>query len=390
MQRMRHRKAKRVAIALEVEWGFKRHLETYAGCQRYADEAGWECSITPTTASILKTKGRKPSFDGILARTTVPLAAAAKRMNVPLVNLWMNTPVRSLPSVFPDFEASGQMAAEHLLSRGFRRFGYLGFLRDKDAVLQLSGFRDRLKTENLDCSPFRFSRVGATTTAQGWKTLLQGMEKWVASLRPPAGIFVVNDLYCRYLIDVCRAQDLTIPQDLGIVGCSNEATICSSPAPTLTSIDMNFEQVGYRAAALLDRMMKGSKPPKFPELVPLNTLIPRQSTDSYAAENPTVSRALRFMSENAHHPIKVADVANHIGVNRRSLERQFKESLKKSIAGEITRLRLARAKRRLVESTTPLKTLARDCGFRNADHLHKVFTRVEGTTPSQYRRQRGT
>ena len=387
---MKHRKVKRVAIALEVEWGFKRHLETYAGCQRYADEAGWECSITPSMASILKINGGTPSFDGILARATVPLAAAAKRMNVPLVNLWMNTPVRSLPSVFPDCESSGKIAAEHLLSRGFKRFGYLGFLRDKYAVLQLAGFRDRLKQEGLDCSPFRFSRKDATTTTQGWKTLIEGMEKWVASLRPPTGIFVVNDLYCRYLIDVCRAQDLTIPQDLGIVGCSNEATICSSPAPTLTSIDMNFEQVGYRAAALLDRMMKGSKPPKFPELVPLNTLIPRQSTDSYAAENPTVSRALRFMSENAHHPIKVTDVADKIGVNRRSLERQFNKSLKKSIAAEITRLRLARAKRRLVESTAPLKTVARDCGFRNADHLHKVFTRVEGTTPSQYRRQRGT
>ena len=385
---MKHRKVKRVAIALEVEWGFKRHLETYAGCQRYADEAGWECSITPSMASLLKTTGGTPSFDGILTRATVPLAAAAKRMKVPLVNLWMNTPVRSLPSVFPDFEASGQMAAEHLLNRGFRRFGYLGFLRDKDAVLQLSGFRKRLKEDGLRCEPFRFLREGATTTAKGWTTLIEGMEKWVASLQPPTGIFVINDLYCRYLIDVCRAQGLTIPQDLGIVGCSNEATICSSPPPTLTSIDQSRELVGYRAAALLDRMMKGSKPPKFPELVPLNTLIPRQSTDSYAAENPTVSRALRFMSENAHHPIKVADVTNHIGINRRSLERQFKESLKKSIAAEITRLRLARAKRRLVESTVPLKTIARDCGFRNADHFHKVFVRVEGSTPSQYRSQR--
>ena len=56
---MKHRKAKRVAIVLEVEWGYKRHPETYAGCQRYADEAGWQCSITPSTASLLKAKGNR-------------------------------------------------------------------------------------------------------------------------------------------------------------------------------------------------------------------------------------------------------------------------------------------------------------------------------------------
>ena len=66
---MKHRKAKRVAIVLEVEWGYKRHPETYAGCQRYADEAGWQCSITPSTASLLKAKGVEPSFDALLATT---------------------------------------------------------------------------------------------------------------------------------------------------------------------------------------------------------------------------------------------------------------------------------------------------------------------------------
>ena len=142
---MKRHKPKRVAIALEVQWGYKRHLETYAGCQRYADEAGWECSIPPPTARLLRMENGKPTFDGILARATPPLATAAKRMNVPLVNLWLNSPVKNLPSVFADFEASGIMAAEHLIGRGFKRFGYLGFLRDKNAGLQLTGFRNRLK-----------------------------------------------------------------------------------------------------------------------------------------------------------------------------------------------------------------------------------------------------
>ena len=385
---MKRRKPKKVAIALEVQWGHKRHLETYAGCQRYADEAGWDCSITPATPNLLRMENGKPSFDGILARATPALASTAKRMKVPLVNLWLNSPTQNLPGVFGDFVSSGTMAAEHLIGRGFKRFGYLGFLRDKDAGLQLTGFRNRLKGEGLRCIAHRFSRESVTDKARGWKTFIDDLGKWADSWEPPIGIFVVNDLFCRYLIDVCRAKDLHVPQDVGIVGSSNEPTICASPPPTLTSIDLSCEQIGYRAASLLDRMMKGAKPPKTPELVPPLELIPRQSTDSYAADDPIVSRALRFIAESAHRPIKVIDVANETGVNRRTLERRFSESVGRSIAGEITRLRLARAKRQLVESGSLLKTVARACGFRNADHFHKVFARAEGITPTQYRKKR--
>jgi LacI family transcriptional regulator len=148
---------------------------------------------------------------------------------------------------------------------------------------------------------------------------------------------------------------------------------------------MGYEQIGYRAAAMLDRLMDGEPPPTEPELVPPLELIPRQTTDVFAADDPLVSRALRFISENGQQRILVNHVASAVGTNRRTLERKFRESMGRSIAGEITRLRLERAKRRLIESDSPMKEIALDAGFRGADHFYKVFARVEEMTPSQYR-----
>ena len=138
----------------------------------------------------------------------------------------------------------------------------------------------------------------------------------------------------------------------------------------------------------LDAMMNGKDKMQTVEYSPPKGLIPRQSTDVLAAEDPVVANALRFISENGHKKIRVKDVASAVSIARRTLERKFRESLDRSIGEEIARLRIERAKRLLVETEDSFKSLAVDLGFRNADHFYKVFLRVEGITPSQYRTNR--
>jgi LacI family transcriptional regulator len=187
---------------------------------------------------------------------------------------------------------------------------------------------------------------------------------------------------------VCRSKGLHVSQEVAIVGTTNEAAICEAPPPTLTSIDMNYAQVGYRAAAMLDRLMAGKKTPAAPELIAPSELVPRQSTDACAADDPIVARALRFIAERGHERIAVIHVVEAAATNRRSLERKFRESLGRTIAEELTRLRLERAKRRMVETDAPMKDIGEDAGFRNADHFYKVFVRVEGIPPTRYRHER--
>ncbi len=381
-----HDKARQVAISLDLDWGFKRHLEVHAGCQRYADEAGWDCSINPAIDKLLGSP--TPACNGVIARATQAVADAARRARVPVVNVWLNSPARNVPSVLPDFTAAGAMAGEHFLARGFRHFGYLGFLRDRDSPLQQQGFLGVIRREGFSCTEHRISRGSIAGKARGWKAFTTALEAWIAGWKRPIGIFVAHDLYCRYLIDFCRARGLHIPQEVGIVGCHNETAICDSPSPSITSIDLGYAQVGYRAAAMLHRLMNGDPPPTAPELVPPAALVPRQTTDLLSVEDPLVAQAMQFIAEKAHRPMRVKDLAVAMATTRRTLERRFRQAAGVSIAMEITRLRLERAKRRLLETDESMKIVARQSGFRTADHFYKVFIRVEGISPTRYREER--
>lgn len=379
----------RVAISLELEWAYKRHLQLYAGCRQYADDAGWLSSVNPAIDRMLAVGADgRPNYDGIIARATPALAAAAKKIGVPLVNVWLNSPARHHPSVFPDFGLSGVMAAEHLIARGFRRFGYLGHRHDIDSVQQLAGFRRITEAAGFPCTTHKLAGIQLEGRASGWEAFIDGLETWIDTWEPPIGIFVCGDLFCRYLIDVCRAKGLHVCQDIAIVGTGNETELCSFPEPSLTSIDMGYGRVGYQAAALLDHLLSGGKPPDAPELIAPAELIPRHSTDVYASEDPVVARALRYIGENSHRRIRVDHVAAAVATARRTLERRFCEFAGRTIADEITHQRLERAKRRMVETDAPMKDVAIDAGFRNADHFYKVFARAEGMPPSQYREER--
>ena len=374
----------KVAFALEMEWGLKHHSEIYAGCQKFANEAKWATSIIPNSPKVLETG----SYDGIIARVGTSFHKMAQYRKIPLVNVWQNSPVKEVASVFSNNYETGVIAAEHLLGRGLRRFGFLGHNRDKADIQQLDGYTETLKSEGYQSTIFKFNRSVIEGNAEGWEEFILQLRKWIKGLQPPVGIHATSDINCRYLIEICKSLELKIPHDLAIVGSGNEPLICSSPYPSLTSIDKNFEEVGYQAAMLLDEMMKSGKRSKEAKYCQPQGIVPRQSTDSYASDHPKVALALRYIAESANRRIKVNDVVNAVATNRRTLERNFREFTGRTISHEISRMRIERAKRLMTESDHSFKELAAELGYRNSDHFYKSFLRAEGQTPSSFRKER--
>ncbi len=379
---------RRVAVVIDLRFAVRQQHDVFAGIRRYAREhADWDCVVQPFIGTLDRNR-EQTDYHGIITRATAELALQAAKAGVPVVNVWSGSPVEAAPSVLPDFQAAGRMAAEHLLQRGFRQFAFQGLARQRGTQLALLGFKAALEAATCRCSTQLVAKRCAED-ARSWERYAARLEEWIAAWERPLGVFTVQDVFSRYLANACQRAGLRIPDEVSLIGCGNEPLLCTQPEPSLSSIDMGFERVGFEAAALLDRLMEGRPAPAAPLLVEPRELVVRRSTDVSVVDHPLVAAALRFIVENSHKGIRVDDVAGHVHTSLRSLERHFRKATGRTMTEEIARLRLERAKRLLVESDEPIKQLASDCGFSDPAYFHRVFLQGEGISPGEYRRRRG-
>ena len=98
-------------------------------------------------------------------------------------------------------------------------------------------------------------------------------------------------------------------------------------------------------------------------------------------------QAARFVKRNACNGINAGDVARHMPLSRRPLERRFKEAFGRTILDEIQRIRIGEAARLLVQTPLPVATVAEEAGFNSTQWLNKVFRGAIGMSPAAYRRE---
>ena len=105
------------------------HLEEVVyGIQLYGQsQAGWDYVTSPETHSIPVSSLSGWDGDGVIAMVSAPAdLGVVKRLKCPVVNLSGAIAEAGLPRVRVNYELAGQLAAEHLLSRGFERFAFYG------------------------------------------------------------------------------------------------------------------------------------------------------------------------------------------------------------------------------------------------------------------------
>ncbi|MBL9200208.1 MAG: DNA-binding transcriptional regulator [Opitutaceae bacterium] len=318
--------------------------------------------------------------DGIIARIETPrIARAVRKAGLPTVDVSAARLVPELPWVETDDAEIARLAAEHLLERGFKRFGFCGDDRFNWSAWRQGQFRTRIAAAgalHVFEAPAAAGDVAAEAAA---------LRRWVTALPKPIGIFACYDIRGQQVLDACRSAGLAVPGEVAVLGVDNDALLCDLAAPPLSSVIPNTHRTGYEAAALLDRMMAGKTVRPVAHLIPPIGVAARQSTDVLAVDDREIARTVQFIREHACEGINVGDVLGTVPLSRRVLEARFKQLFGRTPREEILHVRLERVRQLLTETDLALYQIADRTGFEHVEYLSVLFKRETGQTPSEFR-----
>lgn len=362
------------------------------GVLQYARETGcrWTYITAPESLSlsILDLRGR--CGDGVIAAlNTEAEADCARALNVPMVNISSAMDHSPVPRVNIDNHLIGEMAADHLIQRGFSNFAYFGLSNIGYSRLRKQGFQSRLAKAGFRC------QVLLTQSTFGlhelhWQEQHLALIEWLESLPTPMALFAVTDYRARQVLDVCREIGVNVPQDIAVLGVDNEPVICQHIQPQLSSIARNDRVEGYQAAAMLHQLLQGKPTSDFISIPPAG-IVERDSTKVIAISDSRVREAINYIFQNIEQPFGVTDLAQHVGVSRRWLEYSFRETVGESPYKYIRRQQLEHARRLLVENpTAKIYQIAQRTGFNCPKRFMTAFRQSFGQSPREYRRSHQT
>jgi LacI family transcriptional regulator len=322
--------------------------------------------------------------DGVICRKTTPqLAQMLAKAGVPLVDLNDRCPPLGAPKIESDHRAIGVLAADHLIERGFRHFAFCGFGDQLWSKSRREGFVSRLGERGQNCQIWESPWDGPV--ARSWEREQTQIARWLESLPVPVGLMACSDMRGQHVLDACQRLDRAVPEEIAVIGVDDDAVLCNLCYPPLSSVVPNPERVGYEAASLLDRLMRGEPAPATVQRIEPVGVQARQSTEVLAIDDPAVAATLRFIRERAFHECSMKDVLKHAAMSRSLLERRFRQYLGHSPQAEIRSVQLKRVKQLLAESDLPLSEIAGLAGYAHPEYMSVVFKRITGQTPGQFR-----
>jgi LacI family transcriptional regulator len=189
----------------------------------------------------------------VLGARPDPRPSIGRDVPVPVVYAYAPSEDSDDLSLAVDNVGGGRMAVDHLIACGRRRIAHItGDPTFGAAHDRVRGALASLETNGLSLAG---EEVLFGSWSEGWG---RGATRMLLQREPEIdAIFAGSDQIARGVLDVLLELGRKVPEDVSVVGFDNWEIFAASSRPPLTSVDMNLEQLGRRAARQLFNALDG-------------------------------------------------------------------------------------------------------------------------------------
>lgn len=198
-------------------------------------------------------------------------------VGIPLVFLG-DRPTAALPASFAgwDSAAAARTAVCHLIERGYRRIGHLGFHHPMRMTQErTAAYRQALHQAGLPVNEAWISLPPAGDAIDG--VMAAEVARMLASNEKPDALFVLNDGLALSLLEVLDQRGIRTPQDLAIIGMG-DLPLTGHSGISLSTVREPCEEMGRAAAHAALALIAGPGRAPIESLIPGNELRARRTT----------------------------------------------------------------------------------------------------------------
>lgn len=105
----------------------------------------------------------------------------------------------------------------------------------------------------------------------------------------------------------------------------------------------------------------------------------------FASDAPLSDKVARYLEANFSSELSLGDIAAAVGLNKYTLCKKFSAETGSTVIDELRRIRVAKAKRYLIDTSYSVEKVGKMCGFDSPSYFGKVFKDISGVSPKEYR-----
>lgn len=103
------------------------------------------------------------------------------------------------------------------------------------------------------------------------------------------------------------------------------------------------------------------------------------------SESRRILKVKDYISKHYTEEIRLADLADLVGMSTTSFSRFFKLRSGKTLSDYVVEMRLGVAARQLVDTTNSVSEICYDCGFNTLSNFNRLFRKYKGCSPTEFR-----